>query len=267
MKMLASSLVLIVSVVFFGYLPPASMRCWVSGKANHIHFAVWSRRFDRFPRPHGRRRNEEVSSSTLRRHQPNRRWRSDRGHGGGSKGKARTVTRSAWCRILRSSCLTCRILATRVRPISNPLLARVMFPWPSPLTQKRHGRLSMSFVVAAKASPGKLKIAVASLGIPYLDMAVFMDATGIQCNLVATEGDGQTTAQLLGGHVDARFSSYSPAAGTCQGRDPQNPWIGVGRTLFRSPGYSDLHRTRVQEGLYRVLPPDIRVLRVCPSRF
>ena len=78
---------------------------------------------------------------------------------------------------------------------------------------KKPWKTLAEFIADAKANPGKLTVAVASYGITYMDLNLLMETEGIKFNFVTTEGDAQTVAQLLGGHVDAGF----PATGALLG--------------------------------------------------
>ncbi len=70
---------------------------------------------------------------------------------------------------------------------------------------KKPWKTLAEFIADAKANPGKLTVAIASFGISYMDLNLLMETEGIKFNFVTTEGDAQTVAQLLGGHVDAVF--------------------------------------------------------------
>jgi tripartite-type tricarboxylate transporter receptor subunit TctC len=211
MKIFASSLVLIVSVVFLGYSPPASVA------------AAYPEKPITLIAPYGAGGSTDVVARTMaeamKRQLPQPFVVINRTGGGGAIGVTEVVRAKPdgyTLGVVSNSSLVLphiQDLAYKSSADFQPIIAVHDTPSAFTVNAKTPWKTLDEFVASAKASPGKLKVAVASLGVPYLDMALFMETTGIQFNLVTTEGDAQTIAQLLGGHVDAGF----PATGALLG--------------------------------------------------
>ena len=211
MKIITSSLVLIVSVVFFGYSPPASVAAAYPEKP--ITIIV----------PAGAGGSTDIVARTMaeamKKQLPQPFIVLNRPGGGGGLGVVEVVRAKPdgyTLGVASNSSLVFPLiqdLAYKSSADFQPIIGACETPLVITVNAKSPWKTLDEFVAAAKANPGKLKVAVASLGVPYLTMAVFMDTTGIQFNLVTTEGDGQTVAQLLGGHLDAGFPSTGPLLG------------------------------------------------------
>ena len=211
MKIITSSLVLIVSVVFFGYSPPASVAAAYPEKP--ITIIV----------PAGAGGSTDIVARTMaeamKKHLPQPFVVINRPGGGGGLGvvevvKAKPDGYTLGC-ASNSSLVFPHIqdLAYKSSADFQPIIGVHDTPLAFTVNPKKPWKTLAEFIADAKANPGKLTVAVASYGITYMDLNLLMETTGIQFRFVTTEGDAQTVTQLLGGHVDAGF----PATGALLG--------------------------------------------------
>ena len=211
MKIITSSLVLIVSVVFFGYSPPASVAAAYPEKPITIIVAA------------GAGGSTDIVARTMaeamKKQLPQPFVVINRPGGGGGLGvvevvKAKPDGYTLGC-ASNSSLVFPHIqdLAYKSSADFQPIIGVHDIPSAFTVNAKKPWKTLAEFIADAKANPGKLTVAVASYGITYMDLNLLMETTGIQFRFVTTEGDAQTVTQLLGGHVDAGF----PATGALLG--------------------------------------------------
>lgn len=111
------------------------------------------------------------------------------------------------------------------------------FPWLIASTKTQHPYKSFEEVfLAAKASPGKVKLTTSGVGYMWWIMTmVFQQKTGLKFNVIPQPGTaGFIVSQVAGGHADIGVSSTSPA----------KPMIDAGMVNLlavfaphRAPGY------------------------------
>ena len=211
MKIIASSLVLIVSVVVFGYSPPASVAAEYPGKPiTLIVPAGAGGSTDFLARTLAEAMKKQLAQPFVVLNRPG---------GGGGLGvvevvKAKPDGYTLGC-ASNSSLVFPHIqdLAYKSSADFQPIIGVHDTPLAFTVNPKKPWKTLAEFIADAKANPGKLTVAVASYGITYMDLNLLMETTGIQFRFVTTEGDAQTVTQLLGGHVDAGF----PATGALLG--------------------------------------------------
>jgi tripartite-type tricarboxylate transporter receptor subunit TctC len=211
MKILASSLVLIVSVMVFGFSPPASVAAAFPEKP--ITFIL----------PFGAGGGSDFLGRTVA--NAMKKYLSqpivvlNRTGGGGAIGVTEVVRAKPdgyTLGVVSNSALVLphiQDLTYKSSADFQPIIGACDVPLGFTVNAKSPWKTLDEFVAAAKASPGKLKVAVSSLGIPYLDMGLFTEVTGIQVNLVTTSSAAETTTQILGGHIDAGLPDTVPLVG------------------------------------------------------
>ena len=211
MRIIVSSLVLIVSVVFFGYSPPASVAAAYPEKPITIIVAA------------GAGGSTDIVARTMaeamKKHLPQPFVVINRPGGGGGLGvvevvKAKPDGYTLGC-ASNSSLVFPLIqdLAYKSSADFQPIIGACDVPLAFTVNAKKPWKTLPEFIAAAKANPGKLTVAIASYGISYMDLNLLMESEGVKFNFVTTEGDGQTVTQLLGGHVDAGFPATAPLLG------------------------------------------------------
>ena len=92
----------------------------------------------------------------------------------------------------------------------EPLGLHVFFPLPVAVQENSPWKNFTDLVDFAKKNPGKLRVGIPGIGsTSHLNMVITQSLTGVQFTPIPFKGGQSAVTQLLGGHVDIIYESFS----------------------------------------------------------
>jgi len=92
----------------------------------------------------------------------------------------------------------------------EPLGLHVFFPLPVAVQETSPWKTFLELIEFAKKNPGKLRVGIPGIGsTSHFNMEITQSLTGVQFTAIPFKGGQSAVTQLLGGHVDIIYESFS----------------------------------------------------------